>query len=434
MRLHDVVEAIRGDLRFDTVRGALIRSAGLTAAIRIGSVLIAFLASLLYARALGPHDYGLYAYVIAWTTLLAIPSALGLPQYLVREGAKMPECLLALRRWADSRIFVSGLVTGLLLASFALIPKAAEARPLFLIVALLPLIGNLGIVRQALLQAHGSIARSQWPQQLLAPVATLLIVAILWLTLGTLTPSEVMTATVVCAALALACNTLQLQSVAREASSTPAPATLDIRRSLPFMWLGAVYLLLSRTDLIVLGSLRGAHEAGIYVVAARAAELLSIVMAAANSALAPKIARLHKADDAVALQRLLTAAGRRVLLVTAPLALFLIVGASPLLSQLYGHDYAQGATALRILAVAQLVIVAGGPLGTVLDMSGFERVNLASMTCAVAINGLLNLVLVPHYGINGASASTLVSVVFARVVLWYQVRIRLGLDAGAFRF
>jgi O-antigen/teichoic acid export membrane protein len=433
MQLREFVQAIRADLHPHTVRGKLVRSAGLAAGTRLGGVLIAFLASLLYARVLGPHDYGIYAYVIAWTALLAIPSGLGFPQYLMREGAKHPKCLLALREWADRRVLVSGTVIGIALATLALIPQAADARPLFLIAAPLPLLGNLSAVRQALLQAHGWIARSQWPQQLLAPAATLAIVAGLWWARGYLTAIDVMLATVACAWLAFVCNALQLQPVTSNALDQPASDDLDIRRALPFVWLGAVYLLLSRTDLIMLGSLRGARDAGVYVVSARAAELLSVVMGAANTALAPKIARFHKANDHVALQRLLTAASRRVLLATLPLATFLIVAAHPLLDWLYGREYTEGATALRILAIAQLVIVAGGPLGTVLDMSGFERTNLLSMIVAVVVNGILNLALIPRYGVTGAATATLISVVFARCMLWYQVRIRLGLRAGILR-
>ena len=433
MPLRDLIHAVRADLHPRTVRGTMVRSAALTAGIRVGSVSVAFIASLLYARTLGPHDYGLYAYVIAWTTLLAVPSGLGLPPYLVREGAKFPESLRALRGWADRRILISGALAGILLAAFALIPQAADARPLFLIAAPLPLLANLSVVRQSLLQAHGWIARSQWPQQLMAPTATLVIVVVLWLLRGKLVPFEIMIATVACAWLALVCNAMQLRSIAGRATAEPPPKVLEIRRALPFMWLGAVYLLLSRTDLIMLGSLRGARDTGIYVVAARAAEALSLVMAAANTTLAPNIARLHKANDRAALQRLLTAAARRVMLATLPLAIVLIALASPLLTWLYGQEYAEGATALRILAIAQLVIVAGGPLGTVLDMSGFERVNLFSMTVAVVINGVLNLVLIPRFGITGAAASTLIGVLFARCVLWYQVRIRLGLDAGFLR-
>jgi O-antigen/teichoic acid export membrane protein len=434
MHLRDFVQAVRADLHPHTVRGMLVRSAGFSATIKIFGVLIAFLASLLYARALGPHDYGLYAYVIAWTTLLAIPSGLGLPQYLVREGAKLPECLSALREWADRRVLFSGIVAGLVLACFALIPQAADARVLFLIAAPLPLLSNLSVIRQALLQAHGWVARSQWPQQLLAPAATLAIVAGLWWTRGSLHTTEVMLATVACAWLAFVCNALQLRPVASKTLNRPPSGVLAIRRALPFVWLGAVYLLLSRTDLIMLGSLRGARDTGIYVVAARAAEHQSIMMGAANTALAPKIARLHKANDDAALQRLLTAASRRVMLVTLPLAAVLILAAHPLLSRLYGSEYAEGASAMRILAFAQLVIVAGGPLGTVLDMSGFERINLLSMAAAVAVNVVLNLTLIPHYGITGAAAATLISVVFARCMLWYQVRIRLGLNAGILRF
>jgi O-antigen/teichoic acid export membrane protein len=86
MRLRNLLDTLRDDLRPGTRRSELVRSAGMVTGLKIIGGLLAFVASLLYARALGPHGYGLYSYVIAWTTVLAIPVALGLPQYLVREA------------------------------------------------------------------------------------------------------------------------------------------------------------------------------------------------------------------------------------------------------------------------------------------------------------------------------------------------------------
>lgn len=101
MRPRQLLHTLRADLKPDTERGRLVRSTGVTAGLKIGSTLIAFGASLVYARALEPHGYGLYAYVIAWTALLTIPAGLGFPAYLVREGAKAPASLRWLLAWAD---------------------------------------------------------------------------------------------------------------------------------------------------------------------------------------------------------------------------------------------------------------------------------------------------------------------------------------------
>ncbi|MGH8400824.1 MAG: oligosaccharide flippase family protein, partial [Gammaproteobacteria bacterium] len=314
MRLaRQLVNLLREDLHPDTERGKMVRSAAMTASMNIGATLLAFGASLLYARALGPHDYGLYAYVIAWTAVLGVPAGLGLPRYLVREGVKLPQSTQWLCRWADRKIMIAGLMTAILLASAALIPAAAGARWLFVIAAPLPLLNNLGSVRRALLQAHGWIARSQWPFLILSPALMLVIFMFLWLLQGRLYPIELVIVLVIATLPSLLANQIQLRRAAPD-SDNPPQSTIGIRAALPFMWLGGLYLLNNRVDLIMLGSLKGARDAGIYAVAYRAAALVPLIAAAANMALAPRIVRLYQAKDHLRLQQMITAAARRVLI------------------------------------------------------------------------------------------------------------------------
>lgn len=426
LTVSSLLNQLRADLRGDTERGKLVRSAGLTAGMKIGTTLLAFGASLLYARALGPHDYGLYAYVIAWTAILTIPAGLGLPQYLVREGTKIPESLDWLRRWADKRVLVAGSLAGILLACAVFIPTAAGARWLFVISAPLPLLSNLAAVRRSLLQAHGWIAHSQWPQLLLAPAIMLATLAGLWLWRNTLYSFELIVTTVAVATLPILINGLQLRRIARK-FRCDQQTTVYVRSALPFMWLGGMYLLVSRTDLIMLGAMKGARDAGVYAVASRAAELIPFFMTAATTSIAPKIAKLHYAGEDQLLQRMLTGTARRVLLVSTPLALLLIFAANPLLYYLYGTQYIDGAIVLQILAFAQLFVVLGGPLGTILDMTGREQLNVKTMAVTVLVNIILNLALIPRFGAQGAAIATCVSMILARSFLWYLVRSRFGL-------
>lgn len=418
-RLHD-------ELRPDTEKGRMVRATGLTVALKIAAAGLAFIASLLYARTLGPHGYGLYAYVIAWSALLTIPAGLGLPAYLVREGAHQPDASIPLRRWADRRVLIAGLGAALVLVGLSTIPSAAGARWLFLVAAPIPLLSSLSAIRRSLLQANGWVVRSQWPHLILAPVVMLSILAMLWIARGRLLPIELVICAVGVALLPWLVNSYQLHRK-RAGQPLAQPLSPSLRSALPFMWLGGLYLLISRTDLIMLGTLKGAHDAGIYAVASRIAELISLFMAAANTSLAPKISQLYRSGERTILQRLLQQATRRIMLGSLPVAMVLFLGAPYLLHMLYGIDYQGGAPIMRTLAVAQIVVVVGGPLGTVLNMTGHERLNLLVMSAAALINAGLNLLLIPHFGGEGAAVSTCVSLAGSRIALWYLVRSRVGL-------
>src|SRR5690349_19390876 len=159
--------------------------------VRVGSLAIAVLCSVLFARTLGPHDYGLYAYVAAWSAILSIPAGLGFPQYLLRKAAVSDSALFIIR-WADRRAVVAGLATALLMLIAALIPQAAGARILFLAAAPLPLLANIAGVRQAVIQGRGRYVSSQWPTLLLGPLVLLLAFAGLLLLRVVVTPAQLM--------------------------------------------------------------------------------------------------------------------------------------------------------------------------------------------------------------------------------------------------
>jgi O-antigen/teichoic acid export membrane protein len=75
-----------------------------------------------------------------------------------------------------------------------------------------------------------------------------------------------------------------------------------------------------------------------------------------------------------------------------------------------------------ILALGQLVNAATGPCGTVLNMSGRVGLNMADNIAALLLNVLLNLWLIPAYGIIGAAVAWAVSLAVVNVARVLQVR------------
>ncbi|HWG10383.1 MAG TPA: flippase [Rhodanobacteraceae bacterium] len=427
-----LIQTLRDDLQSGTERSRLVRAAVATAAMKVTATGIAFLASLLYARVLGPHDYGLYAYVIAWTAILTIPASLGLPQYLVREGAKLGDRAGRLRRWADVRVLATGVLAGALLACATWLPQAAGARWLFVLAAPIPLLANLSAVRQSLLQARGWIARSQWPQLVFAPMLTLVLLVAWWLWHGSLRASDVVIATVLAALLQLGINVVQLRQTGINAPRAQKHDDVTVGAALPFMWIGALYLVMSRVDLILLGALKGASAAGIYAIAARAAEFVPFFLTAVNTAMGPKISHLFHAGDHEKLQRLTTASARRLMWITLPFALLLIVLAHPLIRFFYGDRFVDGATALQILAAAQFFTIASGPVGIILNMTRHAGVSAKAFALGALLNILLNVLLIPRFGYTGAATATAISIVFCNGLRWYWVRRHLGIRPSAF--
>lgn len=433
MRLRTALSQLKADLRSDTERGALVRAAGINGGIKIAASLLAFASSLFYARALGPHDYGLYAYVITWTSVLAIPASLGIPRYLIREGARQVASLRWLGRWADARVLPAGIAAAGLLACAALIPAAAGARWLFVIAAPLPLLANLGGIRSALLQAMGLIARSQWPGLILSPMLVLCSMIGLWYWRGQLSALDLIILMVIASLVIASINEIQLRR-APGFSESNEPGLAQIRRTLPFMWLSMLYLVNTRADLIMLGALKGADSAGVYAVTTRAADFVAFFFVTSNIVITPRIARLYEQGNLVLLQRLITGATSRIFYLTLPIVLLFLFFAQPLMSYLYGTGFSAGSVALQILALAQLFNVLAGPTGIILNMTGHENITASAGVISAGINIVLNAVLIPYLDFTGAAIATGISMVIWNLFLWYWVRRHLDLRPSAFGY
>ena len=80
------------------------------------------------------------------------------------------------------------------------------------------------------------------------------------------------------------------------------------------------------------------------------------------------------------------------------------------------------------------MVVAFGSLGTILNMVGQERLSLVGVGIALGLNVLLNAILIPRFGANGAAVATGTSLIVRQTLLWYWLRRRLGLRSSAFGF
>ena len=96
-------------------------------------------------------------------------------------------------------------------------------------------------------------------------------------------------------------------------------------------------------------------------------------------------------------------------LVVLPLVLLILLFATEIIRLLYGNDYAPGSTALIILSFGIAMNDFSGTAGNILVGSGHTKLNLVCEAIAAVMNILLNILLIPRYGITGAAVATSIS-------------------------
>jgi O-antigen/teichoic acid export membrane protein len=418
----------------------MLTSAFATALLQGGSSLMGFGAAVLLAHFLGPAGYGRYAFTLACASVLTILATLGLNRFVVR-GIAVYETQ---GRWALMKGLVVRASQVVLLTSTVIVVVGCgvalawltpSLRWPFCVGMLLVPLTALTLLRQAVMQAIGRVVAGQLPEYLLRPVLILLGIGALRLAGGgslTSTTALAINVGAVTVACILGGVTLRRALPSVLASVRPAYATREwVRAALPMMLISGVWLLNNNFTTVVVGSLGGSHAAGVYSVVEKAGEIIVLVLVAANMPLAPVIARLHARHDREGLERSTERVAQATLLSSVPIAVAFIVFPHAYLS-IFGNGFQGGATALRIIAVGQLVNAAAGPAGNVLIMTGHERAAVRGMIVGLLTNVILGVALVPPLGVTGGAIAFAGSLVMWNGILVVLARRRVGVNVTAF--
>jgi O-antigen/teichoic acid export membrane protein len=422
----------------------LLRGAGGSIGLKVSYTLLAFFASVLLARVLGPAGYGIYAYTLVLVTLGAIPTGLGLRQLVVRETARnqvngewgLIRGLLV--RGSQAILLASaGLIVLALLVVWLVRPRLSDAAALTVVMAL-PLLPLLALTRLqgGALRGMKRVVLGQVPELLLRHGLFLLLLLLVWLAFSpeTMGPSVAMGLHVLAVGIAWGVGLFLLwrhlpNTVKRAETQTQPRAWAS--SALPFMLMGGMQLVNSYTDIVVLGMFWPSDEVGIYRVVTQAAALVIFPFQAITMVAMPHFASLWTQGDYQRLQRLLTWHARSVAVMALPAAGAFVFFGQPILAWVFGEAYGAGAMPLALLAIGQMINAAVGSGGILLNAVGQEWHSTAALASGAGLNLVLALALIPAWGPLGASIATAVSLIGWNMVMVAMVWRRLGFDPTA---
>jgi O-antigen/teichoic acid export membrane protein len=400
--------------------------------------MLMLVASILLARLMRPHNYGVYAAIMAAVTLVGVPASLGLPILAVREMAAYRAC----KEWAlmkgvliRSIQIMSGPLLLLALLIWMLEPwfsRSSDFNVTLIWTAFtLLLLTQFGALRGAILRGLHHVILGLAPEMVIAPL--ILIFGIGTWTLCIHTPLTPLIAVLMRLGGASAAFLIggvwlwrrlpaPMQEVSARYQTAHWPAAVG-----PLALVSSLSVVTAQTDVVMLTVLKGPTAAGIYQVASRGAELVAFAVTISSLALQPTLARLHVAGE---LQRL-----RRVAMRTAWImfsgalcaAIVFIVAGQTLLVHIFGSSYTPAALPLGILSGGWVLITVFGPGRDTLLMTGGERVVALIVVLSSIANVILNLLLIPMAGPEGAAVSTAASLVGCQLGYALGVYKRLGI-------
>lgn len=424
------------------LRDHLFKAATGTFGLRAVSIGLSFIISVLFARLLGVTGFGTYSYTMAWMALLGVPALFGLDRLLIREVAVYRtrsewHLVKGLLRWSNRTVLPISL--GLVLLTAGVIWMLADrlgfetSTALWTGLVILPLFPLLDL-KQAAMQGLNRVVFALLPDLFVRPLILAALLACTYLVFGRGVNAQWalgLNAAAVLAALLFA--TYLLRKMLPRAARNVAPAYQTrswVRSALPMMLISGMHVINHRIDEIMLGVMKETAAVGIYTVANRGAQLILLVQTAVNVALGPTIAGLHAAGKIEQLQRLITQASRVVLVVSASIALGLVLFGNTFLL-LFGAEFIHAYPTLGILIVGCVVNAAAGSVGLLLVMTGHERDAAKGIGFSVVLSVALNAALIPTWGVEGAATATSISMSARNILTACFVYKRLGIHSTA---
>lgn len=422
---------------FDKELSGVLTGGTTLATLQAANAGLAYVLQVLLARWMNVGEFGEYAFTWAWATLLAIPAGFGLPFASLRF---IPEYFVGHRwsllagflGWSRRIVLVAGGAIGLVgMLVLCLSPMNSKAFPfagLILAFVTIPLLALSNLyVRQS--QAFGWPVRGYYPQIVAGQIGLALLAAVTVQLEIPLTASHVMIFLLICYGIANAVQSVTVQKGLPQAVKS-AKAEFDVRKwtrvSGPLLMAGAAYMVLERTDLIMIRFFIGSESVAIYNAAAKTALAASFLLTAIGSMAAPRFSALYSEGRLNDLQRLVTGVTRWMFWPNLITAGALAVFGKEILG-LFGENYQAAYPYLMVLVAGQVANIFVGPAHHILNVTGNELITAWGLCIVALINIVLNAVLIPRFGAQGASMATAASLITWNAALPFLVWRRTGI-------
>lgn len=190
--------------------------------------------------------------------------------------------------------------------------------------------------------------------------------------------------------------------------------------SFPFWFSDIINTVRNNIQVMLLGSLSTITSAGIFTIVDRVNLVSIITYRSIETSIRPIIAELQSKDAWQEVGRLYQTSTRWSLLVSIPMTLITILFSDRILL-LFGEDFVDGRLALVVLASSEFIKVLTGMSGTIIDMSGLNRLKMINTIIQVVMAVGLNIYLIPRWGLMGAAVSVFIAIAVINLLRMLQV-------------
>jgi polysaccharide transporter, PST family len=369
------------------------------------------------ARYLGPEQFGLLSYAGAYVALFSALATLGLDGIVVRELVREPE----LRDEILGTAFVLKLMGGVALI-FLTVGSLMMIWHGDALVAWLVGIIAIGTLFQVFdvidfwFQSQVAAKNTIW-----ARTTSFIILSIIKVGLVLFHATLPMFALAGLAEIVLGAVGLVIvyrrsgQKLHRWRWSRLRAGKL-LKDSWPMVLSGVSVAIYMKIDQVMLAQMLGAKAVGIYSAAIGLSEIWYFVPMAIVSSVFPSVVQARRDDELLYYRRIQKLFSLMVVL-SLSIAVPITFISSRLILALYGADFSAAGQVLAIHIWASLFVFLGVAQGPWDLAESMTKITLFRLSSGAVLNIVLNIFMIPEYGIVGAAVATVMSQAVASVLL-----------------
>jgi O-antigen/teichoic acid export membrane protein len=376
--------------------------------------LIALVTVLYMIRKLGQEGYGTFALLVNLTAIVSVVLDLGFNVLFVREGARHhDEIQRYLRNVMSVRLFMSVISLLLLAAVVFAFGQGALLAPGFVLMVL---------TSYSTLLRNGLYAVQQLGFEAVAVVLESAVLLVLILYGGMTHQGVVYYVWAYAAQYGFSCVYFSIVLAAKRIALIGWQLDVPLMREwfwkgLPFALTFVLTILYFRIDQPLIVAFKGLGQAGLYAAAYKPIESLLFVPITFLSIVFPVLSvyyRERRSDLLHAVNRFY----KGLLLMGWPVSVGIFVLAHPLTPLLLGHSFLASEPAMRILALALGIAFVNNAFIGALNASDRQSSFSWAAGWSVIANVVLNLILIPLFGYQGASWATVMTELVLGAVGW----------------
>jgi O-antigen/teichoic acid export membrane protein len=361
------------------------------------------------ARYLKPEGFGLLNYAIAFTSLFGALATCGMDGIVVRELVKKPEYRDEVLGTAFALRLVSGALTFCIVLAAVSIMRRGEPFVIFLV--------GLSAV-QFIFQSLNVIdlyfqSRVESRFTVYATNSAFLAMALLRVFLILRKASLVAFAWAAAGEIALGCLLLLVMYRTRRLSIRNWRFRTDLMRriladSWPLILSGISIMIAMRVDQVLIGQMLNDKQVGIYSAATRISEIWYFVPVGIAASAFPLLVEGKKHSEKLYYTRLQKLFNVLIML-SVSIALGMTFLSGPIVHLLYGSMYDASSSALSVLIWSGVPMSIGCAWSNWMLLENRTKTMFTFQVIAAVINLIMNLILIPRFGILGSAYATLVA-------------------------